>query len=180
MQFQDVSKDTSRHVTRRRYWPRRLVVLHTSMGVDSLSWLQGGSARQGRPASADFLIYRNGDIMQITRPGWHAFHTGQAYWRGLQDPDKTLNQQAVGVELEALEQMGEIVTNEQYIACASLLRRLLLQHLIDADAITTHATIALPPGRKIDPMVFDAQVLFREMVYPSIQAADFDFPEVLP
>lgn len=180
MRYHDVSKDTSLHVTRRRYWPRRLIVLHTTMGVDSLAWLQGGSAREGRPASADFLIYRDGDIMQITRPGWHAYHTGRAYWRGLQDPDHTLNQQAIGIELEALEQMGEIVTNEQYIACAALCRRLLLQHYIDADCITTHSVIALPPGRKVDPMCLDAQVLFREMVYPSREAAEFDFPEVLP
>lgn len=180
MLYHDVSIETSLAVTARRYYPRKLVVLHTTMGADSLPWLQGGSARAGRPASADFLIYRNGDVMQITRPGWYAYHSGNAYWRGIQDPNGTLNQSAVGVEFECLEHFGERITDEQYIAGAALLRRLFTFHHIDPMAVTTHSIVALPPGRKVDPIYLDWFVMMRELINPSAEAEQLIFPAVLP
>jgi N-acetyl-anhydromuramyl-L-alanine amidase AmpD len=140
----------------------------------------GGSVKSGKPVSSDFLINRRGDIYQITKPYWYAYHTGPAYWKGRQEPDKTLNQQAVGIELECHEPAGQMITNLQYIACAALLARVLGYHGLDAEDVTTHAIIALPPGRKYDPLVFDWQNIEREWDSPSVEAHQLVMPAVLP
>lgn len=180
MLYNDVTPWTSASVTSRRVVPRRLIVIHTSMGYNSLLWLQGASSLAGLPASSDFLINRLGWIYQITRPGMFAYHTGKARWLWLQDADGTLNQSAVGIELECAEQDKQRVNNLQYIACAALCRQLINSHDILPDGIVTHAMVALPRGRKNDPLFFDNYVFGRELQHPSPQAATLKFPEALP
>lgn len=180
MKYYDVSADTSLSVRAPRRLPRRLIVLHTTMGYNSRSWLQGGSAAHGTPASADFLVDRLGNIYQLIPPGWYSYHSGTARWRWIQDPDYTLNQSAVGIEIEAAEHRGQRITDLQYIATAALLDALMAHHAILVDRIVTHAMVALPPGRKKDPMTLDWQVMMREMVQASKEAAGLIIPAVLP
>lgn len=180
MRYIDVSANTSERVTGIRTVTRKLIVLHTTMGYNSLPWLQGGSADAGVPVSSDFLIDRIGRIYQITRPGWFAFHTGAARWKFLQDKDYTLNQSAVGIELEAAEQHRQYINDRQYIACAALLRALLAYHQLEPERITTHGIVALPPGRKDDPRYLDWAIMTNEMLAPSWEHFRYVFPEVLP
>jgi N-acetyl-anhydromuramyl-L-alanine amidase AmpD len=180
MRYNDVSNTTSSAVTKPRLYYRSLIVLHTTMGTNSLPWLQGGSTISGKPVSSDYLVDRLGNIFQITKPYWYAFHTGRAYWRGKQEADCTLNQQAIGVEFECAEQAGEQLTNLQVISGAALIKRLCEYHGLDLDDITTHAVIALPPGRKDDPRILDWMAFVREMQSPSVESRDLVFPAVLP
>ena len=180
MYYADVSANTSTMVYGIRTYTRKLIVLHTSMGYDSLSWVQGGSAIFGSPASCDFLIGRGGVIFQITKPRRFSYHTGRARWGNLQEYDGTLNRQAIGIELECAEQHGQILTDIQYIACAALMRALWDYHELDESAVTTHALIALPAGRKTDPRHLDWNVMQNELLHPSVESSKYDFPERLP
>jgi N-acetyl-anhydromuramyl-L-alanine amidase AmpD len=150
------------------------------MGYHSLPWLQGASALAGTPASSDFLIDRIGRIFQITKPGQFAYHTGAARWRVLQDRDYTLNQSAVGIELEAAEQHRQTINDPQIIGLAALLRALLTYHQLDPERITTHSIVALPAGRKVDPVFLDWYQVMVEMAAPSAEAWRYQFPAVLP
>lgn len=180
MLYINVSKKTSSSVTRRRDIARKGIVLHETIGTDSLDWLQGGSARVGRSASSDFLIHRDGTIYQITQPGYYAFHAGKSRWRLIQDPDYTLNQSFVGIELENHPGRGQKITDPQYIACAAVIRRLLSQHNIPILNLVGHYQVALPHGRKSDPITLDYAILTREMIHPSPEGMAIKFPEVLP
>lgn len=180
MRYIDVSDDTARELIAKRSVNRKLVVLHTTEGYNSLRWLQNDSRLTGKPASCDYLIDRMGNIRQIGRPGMYTYHTGPARWRYIQDPDYTLNQSAVGVEFEAYESRGQRITDLQYIAGAALFRALLSYHTLITDPFVTHAMVALPPGRKTDPRSIDWQVMAREMMSPSVEASQLVIPAVLP
>lgn len=179
-QYIDVSQRTALTVTSTRRYPRRGIVIHESIGTDSISWLQGGSARDGRPASADYLIRRDGDILQITRPGWYAYHTGVARWQLQQESDRSLNQSFIGIELENKPEDGERVTGPQYIACAALVARLIATYHIDMRNIVGHYQIALPAGRKSDPVTFNWSMFTVELIMPSPEQSTIKFPQELP
>lgn len=168
--FLDVSSATSDAVTSRRGLPRKGIVLHESIGTDSLGWLQGGSAKAGRPASSDYLVTRLGDVYQITKAGYYAYHTGTARWQLQQDPDRTLNQSFVGIEFENNPLLGERIQTAQYIAGAWLIRRLMSTHPIDIRNIIGHYQCALPSGRKTDPTTLNWVILTQETIMPSYEA----------
>lgn len=180
MQYIDVSDGTWTSVGGPRRYARRGTCIHTTMGWNSLEWLQKGSVREGRPASADLLIARNGNIYQITRPGRYAFHTGTAAWGGYDNRQNKIHQVLLGVELECAEQVGQRITDAQYIALAAVHRRFSEYHEYPLTSLTTHAVIALPPGRKKDPIFFDNNVFQRELSRPSREGLAIVFPAVLP
>jgi len=171
--FKDMSHATLASVMARRHKKRRGIIIHESIGYDSLAWLQGASALAGRPASADYLIHRNGDISQITLPGWYAYHTGRAIWRGLQDDDGTLNETFVGIECENDPTAGQVITDAQYIGLAWLCRRLMGVFPIAANMIAGHGEVALPHGRKTDPITLDWTILTRELILPSVESNEY-------
>ena len=171
--FIDVSAATSNEVTARRTLPRKGIVLHETIGDDSLSWLQGGSARAGRPASADYLIDRLGNVYQITRAGYYAYHTGIARWQLQQEPDRSLNQTFVGIEFENNPELGERIQTAQYIAGAWLIRRLMSYFPIDVRNVVGHYQVALPSGRKSDPVTLNWVILTQELILPSVEANEF-------
>lgn len=176
----DVSDATSNRVGGIRSANRVGIVLHETIGRDSLAWLQRGSALAGVPASADFLISRQGDILQITRPGRYAFHTGRAKHGVFQDADGSLNQSFVGIEFENLPSAGDTITTQQYIAGAALIGQLCIRHKIPFFNIVGHGEVARPPGRKTDPITLSWWVLTRELFFPSREANTIPIPEVLP
>ena len=172
-QFRDVSNLTSPLVIKPRRLRRRGIVVHETIGINSLHYLQVGSIQDGRYVSADYLIARNGDVFQITPPGYCANHSGQARWNGYQESDTTINQGFIGVELENNPELGQRCTNAQYIALAWLIRRLMSAWPIDIRNIVGHYQVALPVGRKTDPITLDWTVLSHEMMLPSIEAGEY-------
>lgn len=179
-QYIDVSKDTSLAVGGPRTIERRGIMLHTTEGFQSLPWLQAGSAQAGRPASSDFLVDREGNIYQITRVGRYAFHSGKARWLWIQDPDGSISQSFVGIELEQYGASGQKVTDRQYIASAALVHRLAFYHGLDLRLLCGHYQAALPAGRKSDPSGFNWGVWWLELLNPSIEGTHIAFPSVLP
>jgi len=179
-EYYNVSDNTVPAVMGRRTLHRRGIVIHTSEGINSLNWLQGGSALHGRPASADYLISRKGDIMQIIPPGYYAYHTGQARHGLYQEPDRTINQGYYGIELENYAKDGQRVTDLQYISLAYLVRILVSYIRIDLRNIIGHYQVALPQGRKQDPSGFDWSTLAVEMINPSPEWKDYLLMEEIP
>lgn len=176
----DVSSSTSDDVLGTRKLKRRGIVIHTDEGPNALSWLQGGSAIDGRPASSDFWIARNGDIYQITPPGSFAYHTGKARYNLYQEADTTLNQGFYGIELQNWSEKGERVTDAQYIALAWLCRSLLTYRAMPYYNLTSHGVVALPAGRKHDPSGFDWAIFTVELLNPSHEWNGVLLPEDIP
>lgn len=154
--------------------------MHTSEGTDSLAWLQGQSAVEGDPASANYLVTRQGDVLSLLAVGWYAYHSGRARWQLDQDANGTLNAYYVGIELENHSGLGQKVTTEQYIASAALARKLIAQNLIAPWKVIGHNQVAIPNGRKSDPLAFDWGIWCRELVAPSFEAGYVVLPEALP
>ena len=179
-QYFDVSFDTKPSVTQKRTMGRAGIVLHSTEGLNSLDWLQGESADAGTPASADFLIARNGNCYQITQVGYYSYHAGVAEWHSLDNRRGILNELLVGIELESHETNAPRYTDQQIITSAALCRRLMFQHWFGVTNIVYHGQIAKPPGRRRDPVLFPAFVWSRELLCPSIMDSAFVWPEVLP
>lgn len=178
--YRDRSSEMHAGVTRRRIVRRRGIVIHTTEGFNSVDWLLFDAYLHGISVSADFHIDRVGNITQLTKPGWYAFHAGASMWRAFSGSDGTLNRSHVGVECENHTLSGENVTDAQYIALGALTVRLMSFHTFGLDGICLHRECALPAGRKSDPPVFDWPVFSRELLAPSVEASEYLFPAVLP
>lgn len=168
--FHDVSADTNLKLIGNRTIERGGIVLHETIGYDSLAYLQGGSLKDGRKASSDYLIARNGDVYQITPPGCYSFHSGIARWQGYQEEDRSINRRFIGIELENHPGVGQVITGPMYISCAWLVRRLCSAFPIDFRSIVGHYQVALPFGRKSDPITLNWQMLTVELIRPSVSA----------
>lgn len=179
-QYIDVSKDTRPSVTSRRAMNRAGILLHSTEGVNSLAWLQGGSADAGTPASADFLLPRNGDCLQLTRPGMYAFHAGAAMWHGLTNLHGLLNEILIGIEVESNGKDSPRYTDPQIITLAALVKRLVLEHFLSVTNIDRHGDIAVPPGRRSDPVGFPLAVWSKELLTRIELPHGLVFPDVLP
>lgn len=131
-------------------------LVHSTDGVDSLNWLRGGSARAGKPASADYLISRDGTQHSICPPGRYPYHAGKGqvtYNNRLYTGDE-VSQLLIGIELE--NQRATLCTFAQHDSLADLMVRLALTwgwrwpyYLLG------HYETALPVGRRSDPLGFD-------------------------
>lgn len=179
--YQDMSADT--HYPSAggpRSIPRAGICLHATAGTWSLPHLQRREDNPEQRSSADYLIGRMGDIYQVTRVGYYSHHAGKALWRLRPNLRGEVNQALVSIEIESLDRAGDVYTNAQYIATAALMRRLYAYHRIALPNVTTHAEIALPRGRKVDPANLDWAILTRELVAPSREQGVFRFPEVMP
>jgi len=151
--------------------PRLGALIHTTEGANSLPWLLGRSADNGAPASADYLIDRNGTRHEITP--WHryAYHAGVSrmfHGDKLYTGDK-VSQALVGIELERAGDQD--ITREQYFSLAELLLRLRMLNSWPLDfPLYGHYAVARPLGRRSDPVNFDFGVLFAIMSQGYIQA----------
>lgn len=160
-EYRDVSDATSIRVGSTRSSLPVGTLIHTTAGRDSLSWLQGGSAAAGSPASADYLIARSGTVFQISPPRRYAYHAGigEMLYKNRLYRNIEVSQLLIGVELEALP--SERVTREQYTSLAELLRKLAIDFAWPGDyPIYGHYATARPMGRRSDPTNFDWGVLF--------------------
>lgn len=165
----DVSSNTSVPVRGDRTLSPRGTLVHTTSGVNSLEWLEAGSARAGRPASADALIDRTGKQYILTRPDWYAYHAGESKlyldqeWSGDQ-----VSQLLIGVELECRD--TDRPTFQQYDSLADLITW--YAHLWEwrwPFIIYGHYAVARPLGRRSDPVSFDWGTLFGRLFVRSWQ-----------
>lgn len=179
-QYRDVSMTTSELVISDRLMGRAGIVLHSTEGSNSIGWLQGASAIHGEPASADFLVDRAGNIFQITPLLHFAYHVGVGSWRNLNNLLGRLNQMLVGIEMESQWRDGPRYTDLQLISTAALVRRLWEYHRLDVLSLLRHGDIALPFGRRSDPVAFPASTFTHELLHPSPLDPALVFPAALP
>lgn len=130
--------------------------IHTTNGVDSLSWLLGGSAIDGSPASSDYLIDRTGQRFRLCKPERYPYHAGVStldYNNKLYHGDE-VSELLIGIELEA--RSNELVTWQQVDSLA--------QTVVECGFtygwrwpyyVLGHYEIAKPIGRRSDPLGFD-------------------------
>lgn len=179
--YRNRSSEMHPAVKGRRIVKRRGAVFHTSEGYNSGDYLlYNAYIQEGKKVSADFLIDRQGNITQLVPAGWYSYHAGASMWRAFQGSDGTLNRSHVGIEIECKSDDGQNITDAQYIALASLVRRLMAFHGFGLDGLCLHRECALPPGRKQDPPRFDWAVFTTELMRPSIEDSQYVFPGVLP
>lgn len=105
--------------------------------------------------SSHFIIDRNGAVIEMVPPERRAWHAGVSALDGVAD----VNSYSVGIELVDHND-GEPYSDAQYVATAALIRRLRMHYDIPDARIVSHAAVALPPGRKTDPVGFDFARLY--------------------
>lgn len=123
-----------------------LIVLHHTGGhlTGDLATL---CAKGGKKVSADFEIARDGTIFKLnpqlsTNYTWQA---GVSEWHGR----KNVNPFSFGVEQEHMP--GDSWPEAQIEATAEVCAYLCIRFGIDRLNIASHATVARPVGRKVDP-----------------------------
>lgn len=148
----------------RLMYPRRSkpvgAVLHTTVGYDSEEYLQGGVLKEGRIASADYLIKRDGTIIQLAPSDMGTYHLGQCWWNGKLDTSDQGSHDTVGIELENMDTDNQVPTEAQHRACALLLLELAHHYRWSPLHVWAHSGLARPIGRRTDPGGLDWGFLF--------------------
>jgi N-acetyl-anhydromuramyl-L-alanine amidase AmpD len=154
------TNDVSGSTDRRNYFRRGVspigALAHTTEGRGALEWLQRGSAKAGRPASADFYIERSGQRYALIPKGQAAYHAGVsvAYLQGRRFANDAVSALLIGVELERAGE--DYVTYEQYDSFAELLTLLSVDYSWRWPyTVLGHYSVARPLGRRSDPVNFD-------------------------
>ena len=143
-----------RWVAADHYWPgqgrrKTKIVIHNTVGTDSAAWLTTTSTP---PVSAHVLGRRDGSRLNLVDYADIAWHVGNAragFW----------NSNCLGYELESTNDVGRAgngYTAAQYHTGAHCVATWLYSYGLDFDRdVVSHASIAVPAGRRHDPWGFD-------------------------
>jgi N-acetylmuramoyl-L-alanine amidase/AmpD protein len=104
-----------------------------------------------RKVSAHFVVGRDGRIVQMVPVEKRAWHAGVSVLDGVPG----VNDYSVGIELVNRNDGKDPYPEAQLQAVAGILRLLRSRYSIPDARIVSHAQIALPPGRKSDPLGLD-------------------------
>jgi N-acetylmuramoyl-L-alanine amidase len=129
--------------------PPKYIVLHSTGGgfAGAVSWLM--NALSPTKASAHFVVSRKGEIRQLVSIHRVAFHAGKAYYMGHSD----MNGCSIGIEMEHYDGKQDWPTVQLQVV-TDLCAVLGLKFKLNVGDIVSHAGIAMPRGRKIDPYMF--------------------------
>jgi N-acetyl-anhydromuramyl-L-alanine amidase AmpD len=131
-------------------------LVHTSSGFDSLDYLLGGCIKEGRIASADFLIDHDGTQHRLCPPGRRPYHAGASIYEinGAIMSGDQISASLLGVELE--QNGRDLCTWQQHDSLAQL--------VVDIGILNGwrwpyfnvgHYEVAVPIGRRSDPLGFN-------------------------
>lgn len=141
------------------------VVLHATGGAlePSLNWL----AKPGSGVSAHYVVAKDGRIFQLVEERNRAWHAGVSR---MPPPDnrEDVNDFSVGIELENANTGQDPYPPAQIEALVQLLKHLIRRYNIPRRNIVTHREIAVPPGRKSDPLGLDVKSLL-DRVYGELE-----------
>jgi N-acetylmuramoyl-L-alanine amidase len=104
-----------------------------------------------RRVSAHFVVGRDGRVIQMVPVERRAWHAGSS----VLDDVGSVNNFSVGIEMVNLNDGKDPYTREQMDAVAGIIRLVRSRYDIPDERIVSHAQIALPAGRKSDPVAFD-------------------------
>jgi N-acetyl-anhydromuramoyl-L-alanine amidase len=133
------------------------VVLHATADSDtaqSVAWCCTPKPQNPNPVSYHAIIDRDGTVFSLVPTELRAWHAGVSSFEGRDE----CNDYSVGLSFANRNDAVEPYTDEQIAVGAALVAEWMRKHpAITPDRITTHAIIALPPGRKTDPVAFDME-----------------------
>ncbi len=138
------------------------VVVHATV----IPTLEGTAAHFLDPkteVSAHFVVGRDGRVVQMVALEKRAWHAGVSRWMG----EGNLNNTSVGIEMVNLNDGLDPYPAEQIQAVAGIIRFLRGFYVIPDVRIVSHADIAVPFGRKSDPLGFDFGLLKKLARLPS-------------
>lgn len=142
------------------------VVLHadeSNHAQASVDWIRSSASKVSYHAMAD----RDGHVYRFVETNRRAFHAGVSEFRGR----RNLNDFSLGFALANKNDGLEAYPIEQLQAGAEYVASWMMNFpLITLDRITTHALVALPLGRKTDPLGLDLEH-FRDMVSVALEVA---------
>jgi N-acetylmuramoyl-L-alanine amidase len=104
-----------------------------------------------RRVSAHFVVGRDGRVVQMVPIERRAWHAGSS----VLDNVGSVNNFSVGIEMVNLNDGKDPYTPEQMEAVAGIIRLVRSRYDVPDARIVSHAQIALPAGRKSDPVAFD-------------------------
>jgi len=104
-----------------------------------------------RKVSSHFVVGRDGRVVQMVPIERRAWHAGPS----VLDGTPGVNDYSVGIEMVNLNDGKDPYTDAQIHAVAGILRFLRSRYVIPDSRVVSHASIALPAGRKSDPVGFD-------------------------
>jgi len=106
---------------------------------------------RARKVSAHFVVGKDGKIVQMVPLEKRAWHAGTSVFDGV----KRVNDYSVGIEIVNFNDGQDPYTEPQYRAVADIIRFVRTRYDVPDARIVSHAQIALPPGRKSDPVGLD-------------------------
>ena len=124
-----------------------------------------------RKVSAHFVVGRDGRVVQMVPVEKRAWHAGVSVFEGV----SAVNNYSVGIEMVNLNDGKDPYTVEQMESVAGIIRLLRSKYDIPDSRIVSHAQIALPAGRKNDPVGFDFQKI-KEMAREGASNNRTDLP----
>ncbi|GEM_PF-6004729 len=142
------------------------VVLHATGGPlqPSLNWLTNPNSK----VSAHYVIAKDGTLYQLVEENMMAWHAGQSR---MPPPDnrENVNWFSVGIELENANTGRDPYPEAQLETLVRLLKHLVTRYNVPRRNIVTHREVAVPKGRKSDPLGLDVQALL-DRVYGNVSA----------
>lgn len=136
-----------------RTLPIRYIVLHTTGGTDSRIWLSKWNKKQETDqnnVSIHYLVQRDGNIYHIINDEKRAWHVGVSL---MPDGETDGNSASIGIEIEHFNEPD--YTEAQLNSVAELVRNKMQEHKLDGKHVVSHASVARPLKRKVDPVHFD-------------------------
>lgn len=130
---------------RERTKPIKLIVLHSTGGsfASAVNWLMNRISR----VSAHYVVGRDGTVRKLAPLSSATYHAGRGEWRGERD----VNSISVGVEIEHVDGKQDF-PEAQVAAVVKLIRE--IRAVAGQVPVTSHAFVARPKGRKVDPAGF--------------------------
>ncbi len=122
-----------------------------------------------REVSAHFVVGRDGRVVQMVPIEKRAWHAGVSVLEGTGN----VNDFSVGIEMVNLNDGKDPYPLEQMEAVAGLIRFIRSRYNVPDSRIVSHAQIALPQGRKSDPLGFDFEKI-KSMAHESVVTVPLD------
>lgn len=126
------------------------VVIHATV-LDSVGETVQTFLNPAKRVSAHFVVGREGQVVQMVPVEKRAWHAGVSELEGAPH----VNDYSVGIEIVNRNDGKDPFTDAQYEAVAGIVRFLRSRYALPDSRLVSHAAIALPAGRKSDPLGFD-------------------------
>ena len=104
-----------------------------------------------KAVSSHFVVGRDGRVVQMVPVEKRAWHAGTSALEGV----GKVNDFSVGIEMVNLNDGKDPYSPEQMEAVAGIVRLIRSRYDVSDARIVSHAEVALPAGRKSDPVGFD-------------------------